>query len=109
IDISLILELYYLIIKFLETGPCAEVATLLPPRKDWTGRNHVRSFEEFDRFHPHVTGSHLVEVCSAMGPLLERAYPSGASAPDASSRALTGGACSSLLGSAVQSLLRSPA
>ena len=55
-------ELYFLMAKFLENGPCKETATrlkveltekrLLQPRYDWKGKAHSKTFrdmeEEFD-------------------------------------------------------------
>ena len=55
-------ELYFLIAKFLENGPCKDTATrlkteltengLLQPRYDWKGISHAKTFrdmeEEFD-------------------------------------------------------------
>ena len=55
-------ELYFLIAKFLENGPCKDTATrlkteltekgLLQPRYDWKGVSHAKTFrdmeEEFD-------------------------------------------------------------
>ncbi|KAJ6665823.1 hypothetical protein lerEdw1_001295 [Lerista edwardsae] len=48
-------ELYFLIARFLESGPCQQAAQvlirevvekeLLPKRTDWTGKEHPRSYE----------------------------------------------------------------
>ncbi|KAJ8280896.1 hypothetical protein GJAV_G00060640, partial [Gymnothorax javanicus] len=54
-------ELYYLISRFLTTGPCRKAAEvlvreleeyqLLPRRSDWEGNTHPRSYEDvFSRF-----------------------------------------------------------
>uniref|UniRef100_A0A8D1T8N7 BRWD/PHIP N-terminal domain-containing protein n=1 Tax=Sus scrofa TaxID=9823 RepID=A0A8D1T8N7_PIG len=47
-------ELYYLIARFLQSGPCNKSAQvsrgrrsrLIPRRLDWEGREHRRSFED---------------------------------------------------------------
>uniref|UniRef100_A0ACB8GCY0 Uncharacterized protein n=1 Tax=Sphaerodactylus townsendi TaxID=933632 RepID=A0ACB8GCY0_9SAUR len=52
-------ELYFLIARFLEDGPCQQAAQvlirevaekeLLPKRTDWTGKEHPRSYESLVR------------------------------------------------------------
>uniref|UniRef100_A0A2K6FCS4 Bromodomain and WD repeat domain containing 3 n=1 Tax=Propithecus coquereli TaxID=379532 RepID=A0A2K6FCS4_PROCO len=39
-------ELYYLIARFLQSGPCNKSAQLIPRRLDWEGKEHRRSFED---------------------------------------------------------------
>ncbi|POI36051.1 hypothetical protein CIB84_000195 [Bambusicola thoracicus] len=42
-------ELYFLIARFLSTGPCRGTLRLLPKRLDWEGNEHYRSYEELVR------------------------------------------------------------
>uniref|UniRef100_A0AAR2LZD5 PH-interacting protein n=1 Tax=Pygocentrus nattereri TaxID=42514 RepID=A0AAR2LZD5_PYGNA len=99
---SSLIELYFLIARFLEAGPCqdaAEVALffplqLLPKRIDWTGKEHPGSYENLVKLYRHISPDHLLQVCERMGPLLEREVP--ASVPGVNS----------LLGVGRQSLLR---
>ncbi|XP_031437768.1 LOW QUALITY PROTEIN: PH-interacting protein [Clupea harengus] len=97
-------ELYFLIARFLEAGPCQNAAEtlirevqekeLLPKRTDWTGKEHPGSYENLVKLYSHITPEHLLRVCERVGPLLEREVP--ASAPGVHS----------LLGAGRQSLLR---
>ncbi|XP_076307639.1 PH-interacting protein-like [Tachypleus tridentatus] len=83
---SLEAELYYLIAKFLNSGPCkrsAEVLRqeieeyqLMPCRIDWLGRSHQRSFEDLEQNHPHISHDHLLKICSRLGPVLDKEVPS---------------------------------
>ncbi|KAK0089616.1 hypothetical protein PV325_006326 [Microctonus aethiopoides] len=78
-------ELYYLIAKFLENGPCRETAKILkfeletakilPPRLDWKGTLHNQTFEELERKYPHIDSNHLLEICARIGPILEKEVP----------------------------------
>ncbi|XP_066914028.1 PH-interacting protein-like isoform X2 [Clytia hemisphaerica] len=71
-DPELELELYYLVAKFLEDGPCQEAAKVLRshltknkliiPRKDWKGDEHDRTFEEYDKLNNHVQQNHLLSL-----------------------------------------------
>uniref|UniRef100_A0A3B4EIK5 PH-interacting protein n=1 Tax=Pygocentrus nattereri TaxID=42514 RepID=A0A3B4EIK5_PYGNA len=97
-------ELYFLIARFLEAGPCQDAAEtlirevqekeLLPKRIDWTGKEHPGSYENLVKLYRHISPDHLLQVCERMGPLLEREVP--ASVPGVNS----------LLGVGRQSLLR---
>ncbi|KAL7865002.1 hypothetical protein AOLI_G00164220 [Acnodon oligacanthus] len=97
-------ELYFLIARFLEAGPCRDAAEtlirevqekeLLPRRIDWTGKEHPGSYENLVKLYRHISPDHLLQVCERMGPLLEREVP--ASVPGVNS----------LLGVGRQSLLR---
>ncbi|XP_062406416.1 PH-interacting protein isoform X3 [Sardina pilchardus] len=97
-------ELYFLIARFLEAGPCQNAAEtlirevqekeLLPKRTDWTGKEHPGSYENLVKLYSHITAEHLLRVCERVGPLLEREVP--ASVPGVQS----------LLGVGRQSLLR---
>ncbi|KAF7664608.1 hypothetical protein LDENG_00171740 [Lucifuga dentata] len=111
-------ELYFLIARFLEAGPCQNAAEtlireveekeLLPKRLDWTGQEHPGTYEnlageeEWDHFvrthqvnlYRHISPEHLLQVCSRVCPLMERDVP--ASVPG----------LTSLLGAGRQNLLR---
>uniref|UniRef100_A0A182QQ37 Bromo domain-containing protein n=1 Tax=Anopheles farauti TaxID=69004 RepID=A0A182QQ37_9DIPT len=77
-------ELYFLISKFLANGPLRETAKVL-----------VRELEHLDeRKYPHVGPQHLLEICSRIGPLLDKALPPAVSG------------VTSVLGAGRQSLLR---
>ncbi|XP_076372727.1 bromodomain and WD repeat-containing protein 3-like isoform X2 [Tachypleus tridentatus] len=91
---SLEAELYYLIAKYLNTGPCRKSAELMPCRVDWMGNYHQRSFEDLEQSYPHISHDHLLKVCSRLGPVLDKEVPS--SVPGVQT----------LLGAGRQSLLR---
>lgn len=79
---SLVPELYFLISKFLANGPLQETAkvlaqelerlNILPRRLDWTGQEHHQTLEELERKYPHIGPYHLVDLCSRIGPLLDK-------------------------------------
>ncbi|XP_016085415.1 PH-interacting protein-like [Sinocyclocheilus grahami] len=58
-------ELYFLIARFLEAGPCQDAAEtlirevqekeLLPKRIDWTGKEHPGSYENLVRLYRHIS------------------------------------------------------
>uniref|UniRef100_A0A7N5ZZI7 PH-interacting protein n=1 Tax=Anabas testudineus TaxID=64144 RepID=A0A7N5ZZI7_ANATE len=97
-------ELYFLIARFLEAGPCQRAAEtlireveekeLLPIRLDWTGQEHPGTYENLVKLYRHISPDHLLQVCSRVCPLLEREVP--ASVPG----------LTSLLGAGRQNLLR---
>uniref|UniRef100_A0A4W4HN26 PH-interacting protein n=1 Tax=Electrophorus electricus TaxID=8005 RepID=A0A4W4HN26_ELEEL len=97
-------ELYFLIARFLEAGPCQDAAEtlirevqekeLLPKRIDWTGKEHPGSYEHLVKLYKHISSDHLLRVCERVSPLLEREV--AASVPGVNS----------LLGIGRQSLLR---
>ncbi|XP_035764570.1 PH-interacting protein [Neolamprologus brichardi] len=97
-------ELYFLIARFLEAGPCQKAAEtlireveekeLLPKRLDWTGQEHPGTYENLVKLYRHITPDHLLQVCTRVCPLLEREVP--ASVPG----------LTSLLGAGRQNLLR---
>uniref|UniRef100_A0A665VRH3 PH-interacting protein n=1 Tax=Echeneis naucrates TaxID=173247 RepID=A0A665VRH3_ECHNA len=97
-------ELYFLIARFLEAGPCQKAAEtlireveekeLLPKRLDWTGQEHPGTYENLVKLYRHISPDHLLQVCSRVCPLLEREVP--ASVPG----------LTSLLGAGRQNLLR---
>lgn len=80
-------ELYYLISRFLSTGPCRKAAgalvceleenQLLPRRLDWKGNEHPRSYEDLVAANRHIAPDHLLQICKQIGPILDREVPSG--------------------------------
>ncbi|KAL7842664.1 hypothetical protein SRHO_G00243530 [Serrasalmus rhombeus] len=80
-------ELYFLISRFLTTGPCRRAAEvlvgeleehqLLPRRLDWEGNEHPRSYEDLVAANKHIAPDHLLQVCRQIGPVLDREVPSG--------------------------------
>merc|ERR1719295_299502 len=68
-------ELLYLMAKFLEAGPCKETAqmlktelntlNLLPPRYDWTGRAHPKTFRDLEEENGARVpdGDYLLRLC----------------------------------------------
>ncbi|XP_039288557.1 bromodomain and WD repeat-containing protein 3 isoform X2 [Nilaparvata lugens] len=97
-------ELYFLITKFLENGPCSKSAQVLkeellkneiiPKRYDWEGEAHKQSYNELERQYPHIGAEHLPEICRRIIPLLDKEFPS----------AVAG--LTSLLGTGKQSIMR---
>ncbi|XP_064008608.1 bromodomain and WD repeat-containing protein 1 [Pogoniulus pusillus] len=97
-------ELYFLIARFLTTGPCRralkvlvqelEQYQLLPKRLDWQGNEHYRSYEELVLSNKHVSPDHLLQICKRIGPILDKEIPPSISRVN------------SLLGAGRQSLLR---
>ncbi|XP_068918654.1 bromodomain and WD repeat-containing protein 3 isoform X3 [Petaurus breviceps papuanus] len=78
-------ELYYLIARFLQSGPCNKSAQvlveeleehqLIPRRLDWEGREHQRSFEDLVTANAHIPPDYLLKICERIGPLLDREIP----------------------------------
>ncbi|XP_069743525.1 PH-interacting protein isoform X2 [Narcine bancroftii] len=97
-------ELYFLIARFLASGPCQEATNvlireveekqLLPKRIDWKGKEHPRTYDNLVKTHRHIAPDHLLQICQRLGPLLEKEIPQ--SVPGVRS----------LLGAGRQSLLR---
>lgn len=97
-------ELYYLVAKYLEEGPCHRSAQLLkqeieenrllPQRFDWTGIQHNSTFQEVDHQNRHITANHLKKIVERINELLDRVSPPSVAG------------VSSLLGAGRQSLLR---
>ncbi|XP_028656036.2 bromodomain and WD repeat-containing protein 3 isoform X1 [Erpetoichthys calabaricus] len=75
-------ELYYLVARFLSTGPCRkafevlvgelEEYQILPKRLDWEGNEHHRTYQELVCANKHVAADHLLQICKQIGPLLEK-------------------------------------
>lgn len=97
-------ELYFLVLRFLEAGPCqaafqalkaeTDRLQLLPKRWDWQGKEHHRSYEDLVSLYRHVAKDHLKQLCLRLGPLLDEKF--GSTVPCARS----------LLGAGNHSLLR---
>ncbi|XP_051253294.1 bromodomain and WD repeat-containing protein 3 isoform X2 [Dicentrarchus labrax] len=97
-------ELYYLISRFLTTGPCRRAAEvlaseleeyqLLPGRLDWLGDEHPRTYEDVVAANRHIAPDHLLRICKQIGPILDKEVPSCVPGVH------------SLLGSGKQSMLR---
>uniref|UniRef100_A0A8C8F8F8 Bromo domain-containing protein n=1 Tax=Oncorhynchus tshawytscha TaxID=74940 RepID=A0A8C8F8F8_ONCTS len=78
-------ELYYLISRFLTTGPCQSAAEvlaseleeyqLLPCRLDWQGHEHPRSYEDLVAANGHIAPDHLLQICKKIGPILDKEVP----------------------------------
>uniref|UniRef100_A0A8C7HGD3 Bromodomain and WD repeat domain containing 1 n=1 Tax=Oncorhynchus kisutch TaxID=8019 RepID=A0A8C7HGD3_ONCKI len=78
-------ELYYLISRFLTTGPCQSAAEvlaseleeyqLLPCRLDWQGNEHPRSYEDLVAANGHIAPDHLLQICKKIGPILDKEVP----------------------------------
>ncbi|XP_010884066.2 bromodomain and WD repeat-containing protein 3 isoform X2 [Esox lucius] len=79
-------ELYYLISRYLTTGPCRRAAEvlvseleeyqLLPCRLDWQGNEHPRSYEDLVAANRHIAPDHLLQICRQIGPILDKEVPS---------------------------------
>jgi hypothetical protein len=97
-------ELYYLVAKYLESGPCHRSAellkkeieenSLLPKRFDWLGRQHDNTFDEVNRQNSHISRDHLFKIVQRTNRLLDAVISPSVSG------------VSTLLGDGRQSLLR---
>lgn len=97
-------EIYLLICRFLDNGPCREVSNeirrqldrheLLPRRVDWLGQQHATTWRTFEQRHLHISAEFLPRVLSRVSSLLNKQIPASG---------FTG---ASLLGAGTQSLLR---
>lgn len=97
-------ELYFLVWKFLSEGPCCaakaalereiDLHSLMPPRVDWMGKLHPQTLSQVNQRHPHITLTHLRDICMRIPGLLDKEIPA----------AIPG--VPTLLGNGRQSLLR---
>uniref|UniRef100_A0A8C9LDW5 BRWD/PHIP N-terminal domain-containing protein n=1 Tax=Pavo cristatus TaxID=9049 RepID=A0A8C9LDW5_PAVCR len=76
-------ELYFLIARFLEDGPCQQAAQV-----------GTRGRADGVKYYRHLAPDHLLQICHRLGPLLEQEIPQ--SVPGVQT----------LLGAGRQSLLR---
>jgi len=98
-------ELYFLIFKYLNDGPCKRAAevireeiekhNLLPKRIDWQGNEHDLDFKTFESQNEHIRSEYLLKIVSRIGDLLNQQIPSSSIL-----------SVNTLLGSGSQSLLR---
>uniref|UniRef100_A0A4W6FJP5 Bromodomain and WD repeat domain containing 3 n=1 Tax=Lates calcarifer TaxID=8187 RepID=A0A4W6FJP5_LATCA len=71
-------ELYYLIARFLQSGPCkkaAQVTPLVPQRWSWDGQKYKRTFQDWVILNQHIPADYLLHVCQRIGPLIEKEIP----------------------------------
>ncbi len=75
-------EIYYLVAKFLENGPCQEAARVLrqdietndlvTPRYDWKGTSHPKTYRDMEEEYGTVPNEFLMkkcfELCSRLAP-----------------------------------------
>nr|XP_046160043.1 bromodomain and WD repeat-containing protein 3-like isoform X2 [Oncorhynchus gorbuscha] len=78
-------ELYYLIARFLQSGPCKKSAQILveeleeyeliPKRWSWDGKQYKRNFQDWVILNQHIPADYLVRVCQQIGPLIDKEAP----------------------------------
>ncbi|KAJ8405733.1 hypothetical protein AAFF_G00311700 [Aldrovandia affinis] len=78
-------ELYYLIARFLQSGPCKkssqilveelEEYELIPKRWSWDGKQYKRNFEDWVTLNQHIPADYLLRLCQQIGPLLDKEVP----------------------------------
>uniref|UniRef100_A0AAX7VKN3 Bromo domain-containing protein n=1 Tax=Astatotilapia calliptera TaxID=8154 RepID=A0AAX7VKN3_ASTCA len=68
-------ELYYLIARFLQSGPCKKAAKLVPQRWSWDGKKYKRNFQDWVVLNQHIPADYLLRICQRIGPLIEKEIP----------------------------------
>uniref|UniRef100_A0A8C8EVW1 Bromo domain-containing protein n=1 Tax=Oncorhynchus tshawytscha TaxID=74940 RepID=A0A8C8EVW1_ONCTS len=78
-------ELYYLIARFLQSGPCKKSAQILveeleeyeliPKRWSWDGKQYKRNFQDWVILNQHIPADYLLRVCQQIGPLIDKEAP----------------------------------
>ncbi|AWP00276.1 putative bromodomain and WD repeat-containing protein 3 [Scophthalmus maximus] len=78
-------ELYYLVARFLQSGPCKKAAQILveeleeyelvPQRWSWDGQRYKRTFQDWVTLNQHIPADYLLRVCQRIGPLIEKEIP----------------------------------
>uniref|UniRef100_A0A8D0AU19 Bromodomain and WD repeat domain containing 3 n=1 Tax=Sander lucioperca TaxID=283035 RepID=A0A8D0AU19_SANLU len=78
-------ELYYLIARFLQSGPCKKASQILveeleeyeliPQRWSWDGKKYKRTFQDWVILNQHIPADYLLHVCQRIGPLIEKEIP----------------------------------
>ncbi|CAG02962.1 unnamed protein product, partial [Tetraodon nigroviridis] len=78
-------ELYYLIARFLQSGPCKKAAQILieeleeyelvPERWSWDGKKYKQTFQDWVIVNEHIPADYLLRVCQRIGPLIEKEVP----------------------------------
>uniref|UniRef100_A0AAQ5WZB5 Bromo domain-containing protein n=1 Tax=Amphiprion ocellaris TaxID=80972 RepID=A0AAQ5WZB5_AMPOC len=69
------IQLYYLIARFLQSGPCKKAAQLVPQRWSWDGEKYKRTFQDWVILNQHIPADYLLRVCQRIGPLIEKEIP----------------------------------
>uniref|UniRef100_A0A3Q2ZW49 Bromodomain and WD repeat domain containing 3 n=1 Tax=Kryptolebias marmoratus TaxID=37003 RepID=A0A3Q2ZW49_KRYMA len=73
--------LYYLIARFLQSGPCQKAAQILIEeleeyeRWSWDGEKYKRTFQDWVILNQHIPADYLLRVCQRIGPLIEKEIP----------------------------------
>ena len=98
-------EILFVICQYLKESPCRRAAALLrqevnelalmPERIDWKGQRHSQTLEDVERAHPHISATHLRQLCGLLPQMVDKVSPP----------AVPG--VGTLLGNGRQSLLRS--
>lgn len=78
-------EVYFLVARFLQSGPCKKSAKvlveeldehqLIPKRLDWKGKEHKQTFEDWVSTNKHIPPDYLLQVCKRVCPLLDKVVP----------------------------------
>uniref|UniRef100_A0A7N6AB87 Bromo domain-containing protein n=1 Tax=Anabas testudineus TaxID=64144 RepID=A0A7N6AB87_ANATE len=84
-------KLYYLIARFLQSGPCkkaAQVTSCIKGEKNelipfvnrennliWDGKKYKRTFQDWVILNQHIPADYLLRVCQRIGPLIEKEIP----------------------------------
>uniref|UniRef100_A0A3Q2EHC7 Bromodomain and WD repeat domain containing 3 n=1 Tax=Cyprinodon variegatus TaxID=28743 RepID=A0A3Q2EHC7_CYPVA len=77
--------MYFLIARFLQSGPCKKAAQILieeleeyelvPQRWSWDGKIFKRSFQDWVVLNQHIPADYLLQVCRRISPLIEKEIP----------------------------------
>uniref|UniRef100_A0A3Q2XMM0 Bromodomain and WD repeat domain containing 3 n=1 Tax=Hippocampus comes TaxID=109280 RepID=A0A3Q2XMM0_HIPCM len=77
--------MYYLIARFLQSGPCQKSAKILveeleeyeliPQRWTWDGNKYKRNFQDWVILNEHIPADYLLRLCKRIGPLIEKEIP----------------------------------
>ncbi|CAH2314773.1 bromodomain and WD repeat-containing 3 isoform X2 [Pelobates cultripes] len=88
-------ELYFLITRYLQSGPCRRSAQVLAEElEEHQGKRHSRTYQDLVSENVHIPPDYLLKICERIGPILDQEIPQ--SVPGVQS----------LLGVGKQSLLR---
>uniref|UniRef100_A0A8C3AG14 Bromodomain and WD repeat domain containing 3 n=1 Tax=Cyclopterus lumpus TaxID=8103 RepID=A0A8C3AG14_CYCLU len=68
-------ELYYLIARFLQSGPCKKASQVTIHNKTWDGKKYKRTFQDWVILNQHIPADYLLRVCQRVGPLIEKEIP----------------------------------
>uniref|UniRef100_A0A3Q2VE88 BRWD/PHIP N-terminal domain-containing protein n=1 Tax=Haplochromis burtoni TaxID=8153 RepID=A0A3Q2VE88_HAPBU len=64
-------ELYYLIARFLQSGPCKKAAKVIPYDK----QNSKSYWLKIVVLNQHIPADYLLRICQRIGPLIEKEIP----------------------------------